>query len=186
RSRCRGRAGRARTARAAAAARRRRRRWTARPRGRSPGTGGAAPAGRSAGRSPRTPAPRGSGARWAACTVTRNRRPRPYPPSTPSGEGPAAGPGPFLLAHADALGLLEDLALRLDRRRQDQLGELELADRPRPHRSHARLERADQVHGAVVGERRAVEDLLERPDHADADPGPPREVRVRGGHAPVV
>src|SRR5262249_34350145 len=76
---------------------------------------------------------------------------------------PLAGPPQFLR-------LLEDLAFRLDRRGDDQLRLLELANVLGSHRAHARSNRADEVQRSVLGERGPEEDLLERPrdSHADA------------------
>src|SRR5262245_2938697 len=94
--------------------------------------------------------------------------------------GPAASAEQTGLARrAQLLGALEDLALRLDRRRDDQLGLLQLADVARPDRAHARADRPDQVERAVLGERGPEQDLLERPRHADPDPRAARQVRVR-------
>src|SRR5688500_12424956 len=84
------------------------------------------------------------------------------------------------------LGLLEDLALRLDRRSNDQLRLLQLANRLGAHGAHARADGAHQVQGAVLGERRPEEDLLERSGGADPDARAARQVAVRRGHAPVI
>src|SRR5262245_28614871 len=101
--------------------------------------------------------------------------------------GPAASAEqPGLARRAQLLGALEDLALRLDRRRDDQLGLLQLADVAGPDRAHAGADGADEVQRAVLGERGPEQDLLERPGHADADPRAARQVRVRRRHAPVV
>src|SRR5262245_16150192 len=99
------------------------------------------------------------------------RRGRPWPPP-PSTRRPPL------------LGALEDLAFGLDRGRDDQLGLLEVADRHRPDRPHARADRPHEIERAVLGERGAEEDLLERSGDADADARPARQVRVGGGHAP--
>ena len=82
--------------------------------------------------------------------------------------------------------LLEDLALGLDRRRDDQLGLLQLADAARADRAHAGPDRADQVERAVLGEGRAEQDLLERSGDAHPDARAARQVGVRRRHAPVV
>src|SRR5512146_268464 len=50
------------------------------------------------------------------------------------------------------LRLLEDLALGLDRRRDDELRLLQLADGLRAHRAHARADRAREVERAGLGE----------------------------------
>src|SRR5690242_3466433 len=60
------------------------------------------------------------------------------------------------------LGLLEDLALGLDGRRDDELGLLQLADGLRTHGAHARADGTDEIQRAVLRERRAEEDLLQR------------------------
>src|SRR5215470_12980840 len=70
---------------------------------------------------------------------------------------------------AELLGLLEDLAFGLDRRRDDQLGLLELTDVAGSHRAHARANGADQVERSILGEGRPEKDLLQRPGDADAD-----------------
>src|SRR5574341_2689267 len=93
---------------------------------------------------------------------------------------------PALLAHADALCLLEDLALRLDGGRDDELRQLEFADRAGPDRPHAGPQGADQVHRAIVGEGGTEQDLLQWPDDPDADARAARQVRVRRRHSPVV
>src|SRR5438094_8833020 len=82
--------------------------------------------------------------------------------SSVSTRDPLAGP-PQLLC------LLEDLPFRLDRRRDDQLGLLELADALRTDGAHARADRAHEVERAVFRERGPEEDLLERARHAHAD-----------------
>src|SRR5262245_62583424 len=48
------------------------------------------------------------------------------------------------------LGALEHLAFGLDRRSDDQLGLLQLADVARADRAHARADGADQVHRAFL------------------------------------
>src|SRR5438874_1644902 len=53
-------------------------------------------------------------------------------------------------AHADALDGLEQFALGLDARRDDDLGFLKLPDARGPNISHARRDRADQVLGTVI------------------------------------
>src|SRR5947208_1391045 len=83
---------------------------------------------------------------------------------------------PALPGPSQLLGLLEDLPFGLDRRRDDQLRQLKLADAPGAHRAHAGSDGADQVERAVLGERGPDEDLLERARDADADPRAPRLV----------
>src|SRR4029453_4503290 len=95
-------------------------------------------------------------------------------------------PSPPLARGAQLLGPLEDLPFRLDGRGDDQLRLLKLADVHGAHRSHAGPDRAHEVQGAVLGEGGAEEDLLERAGDPDADAGAARQVRVRGGHAPVI
>src|SRR6266849_4734384 len=84
------------------------------------------------------------------------------------------------------LGALEDLALGLDRGRDDQLGLLQLADVHGTHRPHAGADGAHEVEGAVLGEGGPEQDLLERPRDAHPDARAARQVRVRRGHAPVI
>src|SRR5688572_15663019 len=84
------------------------------------------------------------------------------------------------------LGLLVDLALGLDRGRDDQLGLLKLADVLRPDGAHASADRAHEVERAVLGERGSEENLLERARDAHADPRAARQVDVRRRHAPVI
>src|SRR6266850_2113608 len=84
------------------------------------------------------------------------------------------------------LRLLEDLALGLDRRRDDELGLLQLADALRAYRAHAGPDGAHQVQRAVLGEGRPEQDLLQRARLPDPDARAARQVRVRRGHAPVV
>src|SRR5882762_11154523 len=78
------------------------------------------------------------------------------------------------------LRLLEDLALGLDRRRDDELGLLQLANALRAHRAHAGANGSDQVDRAVLGEGRAEQNLLQRSGDAHADARAARQVRVRG------
>src|SRR5438128_8357879 len=87
---------------------------------------------------------------------------------------------------AELLGLLEDLAFGLDRRRDDQLGLLQLPDVAGAHRAHAGANGADEIERAVLGERRPEEDLLQRPRDAHADPGTTRQVLMWRRHAPVI
>src|SRR6202158_495488 len=75
------------------------------------------------------------------------------------------------------LGALEDLALGLDRGRDDQLGLLQLPDVHGADRPHAGADGAHQVERAVLGERGPEEDLLERPRDAHADARAPGKVR---------
>src|SRR5215510_10395585 len=84
------------------------------------------------------------------------------------------------------LRLLEDLALGLDGGRDDQLRLLQLADRLRSHRAHAGADRPDEIQRAVFREGGPEENLLERARDPDANPGAPRQIRVRRRHAPVV
>src|ERR1041384_7869873 len=84
------------------------------------------------------------------------------------------------------LRLLEDLALGLDRRRDDELGLLQLADALRAHGAHAGPDGAHQVQRAVLGEGRPEQDLLQRARLPHPDARAARQVRVRGGHAPVI
>src|SRR6266436_6814973 len=80
---------------------------------------------------------------------------------------------------SELLGLLEDLPFGLHRGSDDQLGLLQFADVARAHRAHAGPDRAHEVQGAVLGEGRAEEDLLERSRDAHANAGAARQVHVR-------
>src|SRR6266511_5902360 len=84
-----------------------------------------------------------------------------------------------LAGRAQLLGALEDLPFGLDGRRDDELGLLRLADIQGAVGARARADRADEIQGPVLGEGRAKEDLLERPRHAHADAGAPRQIRMR-------
>src|ERR1041384_3829007 len=83
--------------------------------------------------------------------------------TSPAGTAPARS----LPRAPQLLRLLEDLALRLDRRRDDQLGLLQLLDALRAHRAHAGADGADEIERAVLGERRSEEDLIQRAGHTD-------------------
>src|SRR2546426_980150 len=102
--------------------------------------------------------------------------------------GSASGaPSPYTLAGPpDWLSLLKELAFILDRRGDDELGLLELAQRARPADSHGGAQGADQVLGAIVDASRAQQDLTERPALADVDSGAARQVGIGGGHPPVI
>src|SRR6266511_4581583 len=100
----------------------------------------------------------------------------PGPPSPPSARHAPGNPGrsskccpPRLAGAAQLLGLLEDLPFCLDRRSDDQLRLLELADALRAHRPHAGPDGSDEVQRAVLGERGPEENLLEWARDADAD-----------------
>src|SRR5665213_1129369 len=88
--------------------------------------------------------------------------------------------------HPDALLTLLHLALGLDRGGDDHLGALEVLDVARAAHAHRALQRADQVHAAVVDVGGAEEDLLELALDARADARSARQVGVWRGHAPVV
>src|SRR2546423_2420234 len=96
------------------------------------------------------------------------------------------GRSPPLPRPPQLLRLLEDLALRLDRRRDDQLRLLQLADALRADGAHAGADGAHEVEGAVFGEGRSEQDLLVRAVHAHPDASAARQVGVRRGHAPVL
>src|SRR5262245_44298485 len=82
----------------------------------------------------------------------------------------STGPSLGLSRAAELLSLLEDLSFRLDRWSDDELGQLELADVPGPHRAHAGSDGAHEIQGAVFRECRSEEDLLERARDTHADP----------------
>src|SRR3954463_2024873 len=89
-------------------------------------------------------------------------------------------------AHADALRALECLAFGLQRRRDHDLGLLELLERLVAGGGHRRAERTEEVHGAVVVVRRPGEDLGERSPLTRMHSRATREVGMEGGHTPVV
>ena len=82
---------------------------------------------------------------------------------------------PGSMAHADALGPLQVLALGLQRRGHHDLGLLELLDRLVAAGGHGRAQGAEQVHAAVVLVGRAEQDL------AQACPGPSVRTRAPRG-----
>src|SRR4030081_3065419 len=88
-------------------------------------------------------------------------------------------------AHPDALLALLGLALGLDRRGDDHLRQLEIADRARTAHTHRALERADEVHRAVVDVRGSVEDLVQRPADRGLDARAAGQGGVRRRHAPM-
>src|SRR6202171_51799 len=92
----------------------------------------------------------------------------------------------LLAGRAQLLGPLEHLTFGLDGRGDDELSLLELLDALRADRAHACPDRPDEIERAVLGERGTEEDLLERPRDSHADARPPRQVRVRRRHAPVI
>ena len=80
---------------------------------------------------------------------------------------------------------LERLALGLDRRREHDLGLLEVVDRLVAAGRHRRPERAHQVQRPVVLARGADDDLLERGVLVDLDARAARQRRVERRHPPV-
>src|SRR5438093_2401276 len=91
---------------------------------------------------------------------------------------PSVRPHPLLL--------LQGLPLALDGRGHDDLGLLEFLDRGVSGGRHGRAQGSEQVQRAVVLVRRADQDLPQRAGPARLHPGSAGEVRVEGGHAPVV
>src|ERR1700674_4358348 len=89
------------------------------------------------------------------------------------------------LPHANVLSLLEHLAFRCDRRRDNHLHVLELGDVVGPADAERRSQGAGEILAAVVYARGAEKDLLERGLGADVDAGSARKVGVRRRHAPV-
>src|SRR6185436_12302071 len=87
---------------------------------------------------------------------------------------------------AQLLGALEYLALGLDRRGDDELRLLQLADTARADGAHAGPDRPDEVERPVLGEGGPEEDLLERSRYAHANAGAAGQIRVRRRHAPVI
>src|SRR5207302_822672 len=87
------------------------------------------------------------------------------------GAAPRGGSSP--LPHA--LRHLEGLALRRDRRRDDDLRLLHLTQRPRAAHPHRRAERLDQILGAVVDPGRTEQNIAEGAGGADLNAGPSRQ-----------
>src|SRR5215217_3282563 len=87
--------------------------------------------------------------------------------------------------HADRLLALQLLALRLQRRRDHQLGPIELGDVLVAAGRHRGPQRAHQIECAVVLARGAGDDLLQRAVLGRAHPRAARERRVERRHAPV-
>src|ERR1700727_2631188 len=76
------------------------------------------------------------------------------------------------MAHADALGPLEELPFRLQGWGHHHLCLLELLDRLVPAGGHGRTEGAEEVHAAVVLVGRAEQDFAQAPPHRGTHPGP--------------
>src|SRR5437660_8936979 len=91
-----------------------------------------------------------------------------------------------LSAHADALAVLEALALGLQRGGHHDLGLLELLDRLVAGGGHRRAQGAEEVEPAVVLVGGPDEYLLQRPPLLDPDAGAPRQRGVERGHPPVM
>src|SRR5690242_12713010 len=131
---------------------------------RAPAPAAAVPAPRpprsNAERAPSRPAPPAPAARSAARTARRSRAPAPAGPPATAPALAAGRPGP--LPHPDPLGLLQRLALRLDRRREHHLGLLEVVDRLVAAGRRRRPGRAHQVERAVVLAGGPDHDLLQR------------------------
>src|ERR1700694_5127491 len=89
------------------------------------------------------------------------------------------------LPHAHVLGLLKNLALRGDRRRDDHLHVLELGDVAGATHAERRAQRPGEVLAAVVDASGTEQDLSQGRLRPDVDPCAPRKVGVRRGHAPV-
>src|ERR1700694_6252205 len=89
------------------------------------------------------------------------------------------------LPHAYVLGLLEDLALRGERRCNDHPHMLELGDVVGATHPERRTQRPGEVLAAVVDPRRAEENLVQRRLGADVDPRAARQVGIWCRHAPV-
>src|SRR5438270_11073552 len=83
-------------------------------------------------------------------------------------------------AHPHALLTLELLALGLERRRDGQLGAVELGDVAVAAGRHRGAQRAHQVEGPVVLPRGALDDLLERAVLSGRDAGAARQRRLEG------
>src|ERR1700722_2598349 len=92
---------------------------------------------------------------------------------------------PSVGAHPHALVALERLALGLERRRDHDLGAVELREVLVTAGRHRRPQATEQVERAVVLARRADEDLLERPVLRGRDPRAAWEAWMERRHAPV-
>ena len=90
------------------------------------------------------------------------------------------------LAHADALRLLQRLALGLQRRCDHHFGLLELLHRLVAASGHRGAQGAEEVHPSVVLVRGADEDLLQRAAGGCLHSCAPRQRRMERRHAPVV
>src|SRR5919197_3715159 len=88
------------------------------------------------------------------------------------------------LLRPDPLGLLQRLALGLDRRGHDDLGLLELPDGGVAGRGHRCPKAYEEVEGPVVLVGRPDQDLLQGTDPPGGDPGSPRQVGMERGHPP--
>src|ERR1019366_7647036 len=88
-------------------------------------------------------------------------------------------------AHPDALLALELLAFGLERRRDRQLGAVELGDVAVAAGRHRGPQRAHQVESAVVLTRGPLDDLLERPVLGRGHAGAARKRGMEGRHPPV-
>src|ERR1019366_6001969 len=91
----------------------------------------------------------------------------------------------LLAAHTNALHGLKDLALGLDRGRDDNFRLLKLAHVARANVPHAGRQRPDEILRTVVEFRRPEEDLFEGARHTNANACATRQVGVRRGHSPV-
>src|SRR3982074_1687744 len=88
-------------------------------------------------------------------------------------------------AHPHRLAPLKDLALAGDRRRDHHFDALKLAKVGRAADTEGAAQRTSEVLGAIVHPRRPAEDLGQSGLDAYLDAGSPRQVGIRGGHAPV-
>src|SRR5216683_7312224 len=89
------------------------------------------------------------------------------------------------LPHTHVLGLLEDLALRGDRRRDHHFHVLELGDVAGAAHAECRAQRTCEVLASVVDARRTEEDLVQGRLRTDVDPGAAWQIGIGCGHAPV-
>src|SRR5919108_2674450 len=92
---------------------------------------------------------------------------------------------PSSCGHADLLLALQLLALGLQRRRDHQLGPVELGDVLVSAGRHRAPQRAHEVERAVVLARWPDDDLVQRAVLGGAHAGAARQRRMEGGHAPV-
>src|ERR1700688_2754230 len=122
---------------------------------------------------------------WEPKSRTRIVCPRGPPLTASRSRAAAAVMLSSALSHAHVLGLLEDLALRGDRRSDHHLDVLELGDVVRATNAERRTQGACEVLATIIDSRRTEQDLVQGRFGAHMDAGAARKVGVGCGHAPV-